>query len=83
MIQSVEQIETVTPGVTRHMVYNLKNGSVIHAKCLDPYGMWQLNYDKGAIPEVLAGMYTSLAEVERAITTWASKKGDKFEGKTV
>jgi len=83
MIQSVEQLESVAPGVTRHLVYTLKNGSVVHAKCLDPYGMWRLNYDKGALPEMLQGDYTSLAEIERAITTWSSKKADKFEGKTV
>jgi hypothetical protein len=83
MIQSVEQIDTLAPGVTRHMVYKLKNGSTIHAKCLDPYGMWKLNYDKGPLPEYLSGDYTSLSEVEKAITYYASKKADKFEGSTV
>lgn len=83
MIQSSERIEPSTPGVTRHVIYKIQNGPYVHAKCLDPYGLWRLNFEKGVLPEVLQGDYTSLAEVEKAINFYDNKKADKFESTTV
>lgn len=83
MIQSSERIEPSTPGVTRQIIYTLQSGPVIHAKCLDPYGLWRLNFEKGPLPAVLEGDYTSLSEVEKAINFYDNKKADKFENKTV
>ena len=43
----------------------------------DPYGFWHLTTDKGEVPEVLGGQFTSTIEIDRAITNYIADENHK------
>jgi hypothetical protein len=43
---------------------DLPTGGKLHFKKHPRYGTWSLNFDKGAIPERLAGQWQSLADLK-------------------
>ena len=46
------------------------NGAKIFLKCTDPYGFWYVSFEKGPVPEKLAGAYTSSDNAQVAINSY-------------
>jgi hypothetical protein len=49
--------------------------NVLHVKRSDPFGFWTCSYEKGPVPEVLSGSYTSFQEAEKAVLAYLNSKG--------
>jgi len=58
--------------------------NVIHVRRLDPYGFWHCSYERGPVPEVLSGAYTSFDQAEKAVLGYLeTKKREVKSSKTV
>ena len=56
----------------------LDNGNTMYVKRFNPYGLWRVNYDKGSVPDVLSGEYTSFDEAMKDITRYLGSKNRSF-----
>ena len=60
--------DLLTDQSENHRIFTLPNGNKVHFKRQDPYGFWSVNYDKGPMPEHLAGaVFTSFYKAEEAV----------------
>ena len=48
----------------------------------DPYGFWHLTTEKGNVPDILSGEYTSTIEIEKAIVNYISGEKNKEQAVT-
>lgn len=53
--------------------YQIDN-NVLHVKKEDPYGFWFCHYEKGPVPEILSGAYTSFEQADRAVRYYIQEK---------
>lgn len=54
----------------RHRIIKTEWGQMIHLRAEDPYGFVKITFEKGPLPDILSGMYTSFVEAERAVQAW-------------
>lgn len=63
--------------------YKIGNNT-LHVKKEDPYGFWFCHYEKGPVPEILGGAYTSFDQADKAIRYYIQEKNkDLKEAKTI
>lgn len=60
--------------------FELKSGNKVVVTRRDPFGLWYISFDKGAVPKSLSGSYTTFALALRDINSWI-EKNDKELGK--
>lgn len=53
----------------------LETGNIYHIIQKDPYGFWHIHMDKGPVPEVLSGAYTTYGKAEKAVNKYISDTG--------
>ena len=59
---------------TRHVEVD---GRKFTINATDPYGLWHIKPDKGRVPAVLEGEFTSPSEAEQAIKAYMAAKNHK------
>jgi hypothetical protein len=60
----------------------LENGNKIYIERKDPYGFWDIHYDKGQIPDSLKGKFTSYDRAEHAVKVYLSEKAKPVKQKS-
>lgn len=55
-----------------HDTLELENGNKVHFKKHPRYGTWSVNFDKGGIPDSLAGEYQSLLDLKAKVKYYLS-----------
>lgn len=58
--------------------FELKSGNKVVVTRRDPFGLWYISFDKGAVPKSLSGSYTTFALALRDINTWADANDKSF-----
>lgn len=54
----------------------------LHVQRKDPYGFWEIHFDKGQIPDDLKGRYTSFDEAKKAIDVYLREKKREIKAVT-
>jgi len=49
------------------------NGAKIFLNCKDPFGFWFVSFERGELPDVLSGAFSSAELATSAVTTYLEK----------
>ena len=69
----------VDRAANEHRVLDINTYRVNIEKAEGPYGFWQISIDKGRLPEMLRGVYTSPSQAEDAAKNYFLNKPVKTD----
>lgn len=69
----IDNFVEVDKEAARRKVVDLGNNKIITERT-DPFGFWKIHFEKGRMPEMLQGQYTSYEAAQRDIDVYLRDK---------
>jgi hypothetical protein len=78
MNYSIESDLPTTKDLSPVRVLTLEDGQKMRIKRTDPFGHWHIHFDKGQVPRLLGGAYTTFSKALADVEDYLAEKGRKI-----